>query len=282
MTDRGQPREPDPDRGLLERATLTLVTGIILTIGLSFCATHLLGTKVVGSQILGRIEPNLLDLGVAFASGTAAGLAYTRRSISNTLPGVAIAVALVPPLCVTGIGFSLGGNAVIDLGLYFGRAYQELNLTSGSFLLFVTNLAGIICCAGIVFLIQGYGNLKKALGGLSLTFVLLGLVSLLLFSQLKTILIRDRVLQSLDRFGHLYAENNELADRIDTTNVYLENRDRELYARFNGLAPIGAISQKDVDSLQGFLSEELEKPVKLEINLLVFEILKNEPAIEEN
>ena len=95
-------------RRLLERGFLTLVTGIVLVISISFIATYLVGTQVIGSEILARVEPNLIDLGIAIASGAAAGLAYSRRSVSNALPGVAIAVALVPPLCVTGIGLALG------------------------------------------------------------------------------------------------------------------------------------------------------------------------------
>ena len=115
-------------RRLLERGLLTLLTGIALVISISFIVTSLVETKVAGFQILARVEPNLIDLGVAIASGAAAGLAYARRSVSNALPGVAIAVALVPPLCVTGIGFALGEDLTVDLGLRFGRLDQELNL----------------------------------------------------------------------------------------------------------------------------------------------------------
>lgn len=103
---------------LIKRATFTLITGIILVLILSFFCAHWLTSRVVGNQILARVEPNLLDLGVAIASGAAAGLAYARRNISNALPGVAIAVALVPPLCVTGIGLALGQNAIIDIGWF--------------------------------------------------------------------------------------------------------------------------------------------------------------------
>ncbi len=266
------------EQRLLQRATLTLVTGMILVLALSFLASNLLGTRVVGSEILARIEPSLLDLGVAIASGAAASLAYARRNISNALPGVAIAVALVPPLCVTGIGLALGQEAIVEVGLYFGRVHQEFNLASGSFLLFLTNLAGIVFCTGLVFLIQGYGNLKKALAGLSLTLVLLGLVSLPLYPQLQNVILRDRVIQSLDQFARRRIEDQEeWIDRIDATDIYIDNREEEIFVRLNVIAPIGAISQRDMDLLQESLSKDLEKPVKLEINLFLFEILQKEP-----
>ncbi len=54
-------------------------------------------------EILARVRPNLLDLGVALAAGAAAAYAVSRKSVAAALPGVAISVALVPPLCVVGL-----------------------------------------------------------------------------------------------------------------------------------------------------------------------------------
>ena len=258
---------------LLVRATLTLVTGMISVLAIAFFATNLVGTRVVGFQILARIEPNLLDLGVAFASGAAAGLAYSRRSVSNALPGVAIAVALVPPLCVTGIGLALREDIAIDIGFYFGRDYQPLNMASGAFLLFLTNLAGIIFCAGLVFLIQGYGSCKKAAAGLSLTLVILGLLSLPLQFQLQKFLLRNKVLQSLDKFTHIHIEEKEWLARTDAIDMYVDNQEQEIYVQLRVLAPIGEFSKQDVALVREFLSKELDKPVKLEVNLFPFQIL---------
>ena len=262
---------------LLGRATLTLVTGIILVISIAFLGTHLVGTKVVGSQILARSEPNLLDLGVAVASGAAAGLAYSRRSIATALPGVAIAVALVPPLCVVGIGLALGEGVIIDLGLYFSRQGQVLNLANGAFLMFLTNLAGIVFCAGLVFLIQGYGNWQKALAGMSLTIAIIVLVSLPLYFQLQNFLLRNKVLESLAKLDLIYPYKKEWIAPIDYADIYIANRENEINIQLNVIAPIGLVSQDDINLAQEFLSEELEKPVDLQINLLPLYILKKEP-----
>ena len=91
---------------LLGKSALTLLTGIFWVILVSFLITELIGIRIASSEILARANPNLLDLAVAMASGTAGAFALTRRSIGNALPGVAIAVALVPPLCVVGIGIA--------------------------------------------------------------------------------------------------------------------------------------------------------------------------------
>ena len=121
---------------LLGRAIFTLSTGVILVIFIAYLNADLLGLRAVGSEILGRITPNSLDLGVALAAGAAAAFANTRRSIANALPGVAISVALVPPLSVVGIGLSLG-----ELGpeIAFSLGVSS-DILRGSFLLFITNL----------------------------------------------------------------------------------------------------------------------------------------------
>jgi uncharacterized membrane protein len=74
--------------------------------------------------ILSRLQPNLLDLGVAIVSGIAAAYAHARESIQKSLPGVAVAVALVPPACVMGVGIG----------------WLDWSIISGAGLLFLTNL----------------------------------------------------------------------------------------------------------------------------------------------
>lgn len=93
-----------------------------------------------GAEILGRTNPSLLDLGVALASGAAGAYALCRKNVSASLPGVAIAAALVPPLAVVGIGLALGDGRI----------------TGGALLLFFTNLIAISAAGGLVFLWLGF------------------------------------------------------------------------------------------------------------------------------
>ena len=75
----------------------------------------------------------------------------TRKQLSNSIAGVAIAVALVPPLCVSGIGLTLGSEmvAVFGRGTVAGLTNQ---IAEGSFLLFLANLIGITVTSLVVFL----------------------------------------------------------------------------------------------------------------------------------
>ncbi|MDJ0804802.1 MAG: DUF389 domain-containing protein [Desulfobacterales bacterium] len=71
---------------------------------------------MAGSEIVARMRPSLLDLGIALAAGAAAAFAYTRPGVSSALAGIAIAVALVPPLCTVGIAIAFGQEAIFVRG----------------------------------------------------------------------------------------------------------------------------------------------------------------------
>ena len=117
------------DWKLARRSILTVITGVLLVIIFSYLSTHFIGLRIAGSEILSRTSPTLLDLGVAMAAGAAAAFSYTRKSIINSIAGVAIAVALVPPLAVTGIGLAYGRLATSEVGL----SMTELGLYSGGY-----------------------------------------------------------------------------------------------------------------------------------------------------
>jgi len=91
------------------------------------------------SQITSRIAPTMIDLLIAVAAGAAGAYATIDKRVSSSITGVAIAVALVPPLGVVGIMLKAGE---------FGDA-------NGALLLFLTNLVAIILTASFVFVVGG-------------------------------------------------------------------------------------------------------------------------------
>lgn len=76
----------------------------ILTSALYFSLTPLHDTN---SELLARTNPSLWDVFIAFFGGLAGIVALTRRERSNVIPGVAIATALMPPLCTAGFGLAM-------------------------------------------------------------------------------------------------------------------------------------------------------------------------------
>src|ERR687898_731777 len=79
------------------------------------------------SQVAQRIHPRLIDLLAALATGAVGSVALVRRDISDTLPGVAIAISLVPPLSVVGFTFEAG-----KLGQSLGASLVSAILGSGT------------------------------------------------------------------------------------------------------------------------------------------------------
>ena len=91
---------------LFFRSVVTIVLGSFLAMGVAALVTVVSPWDVVGSELLSRTRPTMLDLGIAIAAGAAGAFSLTRKSIASSIAGVAIAVALVPPLCVVGIGLA--------------------------------------------------------------------------------------------------------------------------------------------------------------------------------
>ncbi len=98
------------------------------------------------SQVLSRSSPTLVDMAIALAAGAAGAYAVIDDRVSSSLTGVAIAVALVPPLGVVGITLEAG----------------QLGQASGAFLLFATNLVSIILAASAVFMLVGFTPVREA------------------------------------------------------------------------------------------------------------------------
>lgn len=125
------------------KSIVSLLGSVFAAVSFSALLVWLLPFHSPTAEILARTQPNLLDLGVAIFSGLA-GSVVMARSLSggaaSALPGVAIAVALMPPLCSVGFGVGSGWN---------------WQIISGAALLFLTNLVAIAGSAFFVFYLVG-------------------------------------------------------------------------------------------------------------------------------
>lgn len=122
---------------------LIVGVSVVGTIGLSWLLTEVRVTRVISfqtnTQIAGRIAPMLLDLFVALAAGAPGAFALSRNDVADSLPGVAIAVSLVPPLC------SVGG----------ALAQSNLDAVLSAVPVFATNFLAILLAGGGVFTLLG-------------------------------------------------------------------------------------------------------------------------------
>jgi uncharacterized hydrophobic protein (TIGR00271 family) len=93
---------------LVGRALLTLAIGVLATELISALLGAVVALPVFGSAVLGRVAPNVLDLAIAIVAGAIATYAKVRVKAIGSLAGTAIAVALVPPVCVFGLLIAAG------------------------------------------------------------------------------------------------------------------------------------------------------------------------------
>lgn len=143
------------DEKLLRESALSLIAGAILAIALATVITLTNGLlpfvilRELPGEVLSRTQPSPIDLGIALAGGIAGAYAIAQPHISAALPGVAIATALMPPLCATGVGLALG---LMDVAL-------------GALLLFITNAVAIAFASTLVFFALGFSpRLSERLG----------------------------------------------------------------------------------------------------------------------
>lgn len=96
------------DFELLQRGIKNLVIAAIFSIATSFLYFTLTPLQDVSSELLARTTPSIWDVFIAFFGGLAGIVAGTRKEKGNVIPGVAIATALMPPLCTAGYGLATG------------------------------------------------------------------------------------------------------------------------------------------------------------------------------
>ena len=129
-----------------------VAASVVAAIGLAWILASWIPALVpigVNSQVLSRSSPTLLDMAIALAAGAAGAYATVDDRVSSSLTGVAVAVALVPPLGVVGIALQAA----------------EWHAAFGAFLLFATNLVSIILASMAVFVLIGFSPVKKVLEG---------------------------------------------------------------------------------------------------------------------
>ncbi|MEX0652379.1 MAG: TIGR00341 family protein [Candidatus Paceibacterota bacterium] len=134
------------DYNLIGRSFYTLIKAVVIGIGSAILATLFFSKEVyMTGEIIARIEPNLIFFAIAIVSGIAVSYSLVKPELSDTLPGVAVSVALIPPLSVVGIGI----------------ARLDWDVVSGAFVLFLINVTGIVFAGMVSFSLMDVHKKRK-------------------------------------------------------------------------------------------------------------------------
>jgi uncharacterized hydrophobic protein (TIGR00271 family) len=252
------------DGKLLRDGLSSVIRGAVVAVIIAFIFTWInknlpfVVLYELPGEVLSRMTPGPIDLGVALAGGAAAAFALAMPGISAALPGVAIATAIMPPLCTIGIGLAMG----------------RWDVAGGAALLFLTNAVTITFAATLVFFSLGFrGPLTRRQDRVPRSLVISALltavllVSLSYFSyQLFQSATENRFLESVvvEEVGNI--EGAELvewtADESDgTLNLDIVIRTFRL------------LRYEDSVNLQYAISERLDMPVSILISEILAEKL---------
>lgn len=225
---------------------LASVTGVIVV---SWLLTELSVVTVISVesnvQFYSRISPGLIDLYAALWSGAAAAFALSREDVADSLPGVAIAISLVPPLCVVGIGLAEG----------------EWAAAGGAFMLFLTNFLSILFAGGGVLALLGLNSV--AFKGLNQyarrsAFVVIAISIALVAIPLGTTTIRAYEQKLLKRETFNMAQ-----EWIRGTDYGI--RDVEVKGKQVTLVIFGSGEQPELPELADSIHDSIGEPVYLKL-----------------
>lgn len=216
------------------------------------------------SQISSRVTPNLLDMLIAIAAGAAGAFATVNTRASSSIAGVAIAVALVPPLAVVGI--ALGAGRPAD--------------AAGAFVLFLTNFVAIVLAASVVFMLGGFVEgitVRHRTGRLWSTLAPFGALALvvlvpLVFNSQGILASATQSAQAQDAVEEWLGPGTDL--RVDDLTVAADTVTVDLH---------GPSEPPPLEPLQESLSRELGREVGVTVSLtpVVESSLDPRPGEEE-
>jgi uncharacterized hydrophobic protein (TIGR00271 family) len=251
--------------GSLTRAfhALRLVAvGAVAVVLLSAVLTLVVPRAVISfannPELASRISPGLLALLVALAAGAAGAYISARPEIADAMGGVAIAISLVPPLCVVGIALATGHVAA----------------AVGAAVLFVTNFLAILLAGELVFLLLGLGRLVPSTQGARVRrrgFALVALGTLVVAAPLGV--VSYRVVRN--------AVDSAIVTRVVVT--WLGQRPYDLTAattdgRSVEVVLLGSGSLPPWPSLVTALSRALDRPVVVTLRVIPQEITVAPPS----
>jgi uncharacterized hydrophobic protein (TIGR00271 family) len=232
------------DKFLMIQSTRTLIIGIFMALLFSSIYTLFMPLEQITAEMQGRLNPNLLDLMVAVFSGMAGAYANSKEEVAKSLAGVAIAVALVPPLSVTGIGLGLGNIDVIY----------------GSFLLFVTNLVGITLSAALTFIVLGFAPIKRAKKGIFYTSILMVIIAIPLFLSFMDVVHRYDYFNKLNGFKSVALNGHDIELHIKK----VQNKNNEIIVNLDVISSKPLILD-DYNIIKEKLQKVVDKKLVLEI-----------------
>lgn len=238
---------------MLTTASESTVKGTLLTIGVAIAMAIILPYHSPTHEILSRTQPNFLDLLVALASGAAAAYAISKKKVTAAaLPGVAIAAALVPPLCVAG----------------YGIGSSQFALAGGALLLFAANLSAIILAGAGIFLLLGFRPSHAGSGKQMRRAITLTLVSMLVIAiplGLTSINSRNQIKNELQLETLFIEAVQENSAQVEDVTIKFQ---RDKYLINGTIYTFTDFNSDQIYDIQEHLNQVTGLPITVQVKVL--------------
>lgn len=250
------------DRANLARSIGLVVAGAAVAVAIGFVVGLLVAGPVVAatnSQVASRVSPKLIDLLAALATGVVGSVALARKDISDTLPGVAIAISLVPPLTVVG------------LALESGAPRESL----GALLLFVTNVVAIIATGTVVMAIYGVYRLRAEnpfVPTVNRRNAIAVIVAMVVLVGIPLTITSVKVAHDTSEQADVRDAAEQWAGGVGWELTAVELEAGKFVARFEGPTPL-----PDTDDLRQLLRDHGVDPGEVRVELLPRQTIDLEP-----
>ena len=230
------------DAKLLSRSTGAIALGTIIAVGCSLIIGLVIGIPQFGSEIWSRTQPTLIDLLIAIVAGGISGYAKIRPEMSDAIPGTAISVALMPPLCVVGLTLSQG----------------QWEAALGASLLYLTNLIGINLACIVVYVWGGYARSNELSRNLSwgVSILLIIMLAIPLGISFWQMIDRAKVNSSINKILVTESQFKHKSIELESLRVNWKAKPHSVLLKVKVAEPISSAEVKVVEQL---LQQQLDK-----------------------
>ena len=246
------------DQKLMGNSVSALVKGALLSVLIAILLTWInrflpfVTLQELPAEVIARTRPTPIDLLIALAGGLAAAFALAQPELSAALPGVAIATALMPPLCTVGVGVAM----------------RRWDVAGGSLLLFITNMVTIAFAAILIFFVLGFvpGGRKDRRLPRSLTASALFTLMLLIPLTILSIYFFKQASRNRQINAVVTTEVQKYGAELTELNISQGEGTLQLEIT---IRTASRLNYADVTKLQQEIAVQLQEPVAVVVNQVV-------------
>ena len=250
------------DSKMFSRSIKGIILGTFIAITVSVFITLFIPSRSLTAEILSRTKPTIIDLVIALASGAAGAYTMCYKKESSVLPGVAIATALMPPLCVVGTGL----------------VQNEYTVAFGGFLLFLANLIAINLASALVFKLSGFTTkdeidksekqqtiLKMNQRRLLISITAFAIITIPLSYIMYTTISQEKTKKLID---DSLSKTTSTFDGVDLVNYTYQIKDNKILIN-TVVRSVNKLDGSNIKLMENSLEKQIGKPTQINMKVIL-------------